>query len=393
MKSSSNLTASFVSACGLLLLSGLPSAAQSASNPAMNSADEVAWQFFIQVNARAGGSNALFETWASDTDTFKPNPQFPATAAPLALHEPAVPNAGRLALQRGGRVMPMIAPGAGVLEESRRNRESFDFIVQNNLYKLSGLRAAFGKTIAFPAAAMEVKANWMLVSKIPAFSGGKVTLADVPKLYHVNTGSDGQQYAFVSMHIISKAVPNWTWATFEHKFNPGRCDTLGCRDSFGAETGLVKPNATANKEYPDCVKTPALKAMIAAANWDPAFANYCLKGSQTDFTDDTGLDTRLGNSVTENGFVEQSSCITCHGRAAWNKTGAATTQAGFDNNGAPLGPIQPSWYFTFSAKAPIFEGMKGLSQVATSADFVWSIPFCAIDDSKNPVPPSRCSGK
>ena len=78
--------------------------------------------------------------------------------------------------------------------------------------------------------AIEVKANWMLVTDIPAFSLGRVTLADVPKLYHVNTGSDGQQYAFVSMHIISKAVPNWTWATFEHQFNPARCDIIGCRD-------------------------------------------------------------------------------------------------------------------------------------------------------------------
>src|ERR1700738_352160 len=59
--------------CGLLLLSGLPAAAQSTPNTAMNAPDQVAWQIFIQVNTRAGGSNATFETWASDTDTFQPN--------------------------------------------------------------------------------------------------------------------------------------------------------------------------------------------------------------------------------------------------------------------------------------------------------------------------------
>jgi len=379
--------------CGLFLLPHLPAAAQSTPNPAMTTPDQVAWQFFIQVNTRAGGNNALFETWASDTDTFKPNPQFPATAAPLALRQPVVPSLGRQALQRSGRLLPAIPPGQGVLEESRRNKESFDFIVQNNLFKVSGLRAAFGKTITFPVAAMEVKANWKLVTDIPAFTGGKVTLADVPRLYHVNTGSDGQQYAFVSMHIISKAVPNWTWATFEHKFNPGRCDILGCRDSFGAQTNPVSPNPSPNQGYPDCVKTPALMAMIAAANWDPVFANYCLKGSQTDFTDATGLDIRLGNSVTEDGFVDQSSCITCHGRAAWDNTGSATTGAGFDNNGAPLGPIQPNWYWSFSNQPPIFQGMGGLTQTATSADFIWSIPFCAFDDTQNPVQPSTCAGK
>ncbi|WP_426435986.1 hypothetical protein [Bradyrhizobium genosp. P] len=305
--------------CGLLMLPGLPAAAQSTPNPAMNSPDQLAWQFFIQVNTRAGGSNALFETWASDTDTFKVDPQFPTTPAPLALHEPAVPGLGRLALQRAGKLLPAIPPGKGALEESRRNKESFDFIVQNNLYKVTGLRAAFGKTISFPVGAMEIKANWMLVTDIPDFSLGKVTLADVPKLYHVNTGADGKQYAFVSMHIISKAVPNWTWATFEHKFNPSRCDIIGCRDSFGAQTSVVNPNPQPTQGYPDCVKTPALAAMIASADWDPAFANYCLKGSQTDFTDATGLDVRLGNSVTENTFVDQSSCMTCHGRAAWDK--------------------------------------------------------------------------
>ena len=62
--------------CGLLLLSGLPAAAQSTPNTAMNAPDQVAWQIFIQVNTRAGGSNATFETWASDTDTFQPNRSF-----------------------------------------------------------------------------------------------------------------------------------------------------------------------------------------------------------------------------------------------------------------------------------------------------------------------------
>jgi hypothetical protein len=376
----------------LSLLSSVHVLAQT-PNPALDAPDQLAWQFFIQVNTSAGGSNALFETWASDTDTFNPNPHFPATAAPLALHAPVVPAQGRLALQRGGRLLPAVPPGPGVLEESRRNRESFDFIVQNNLFKISGLRAAFGKTLSFPVAAMEVKANWQLVSDIPAFTNGRVALADVPKLYHVNTGADGKQYAFVSMHIISKAVPNWTWATFEHKFNPGRCDILGCKDSFGAVTQVVQPNRTPDQGYPDCVKTPALQAMISAANWDPAFANYCLKGSQTDFTDASGLDIRVGNSVTESGFVDQSSCMTCHGRAAFDRSGNATSQAGFDDNGAPLGPIQPNWYWNSNSQPPIFQGMSGLTRVGTSADFVWSIPFCAIDDTQNPVPPSNCAGK
>ena len=196
------------------------------------------------------------------------------------------------------------------------------------------------------------------------------------------------------MHVISKLVPNWTWATFEHQLNPGRCDILSCRDLFGAQTAVVPPNPEANAGYLACLKTQALTAMINAANWDPAFANYCLKGSQIDFIDSTGLAVRLGNSITESGFVQQASCMTCHGRAAFNTAGQATSGAGFDLNGAaPLGPIQPSWYWSYTASPPIFEGMPGLQQIATSADFVWSIPFCAIDDTQNPPAASNCASK
>jgi hypothetical protein len=377
---------------GSLALS-LVAFSQSTDNPAMNDPDQVAWRLFIQVNTAAGGSNALFETWASDTDTFKAAPQFPTTPSPLTPHAPVISSAGRLAIQEAGGLLPQIPPGPGVDEESRRNKDTFDFIVGNNLYKVSGLKAAFGKTLSFPINSIEVKANWMHVSDIPGFTLNRVALADVPKLFHVNKGSDGQQWAMVSMHVISKLVPNWTWATFENAFNPGRCDILSCIDNFGARTPVVSPNAQPNKGYPACTKTPALTALIAAAKWDPADVNYCLKGSQTDFTDNNGLDVRLGNSVTEDGFVNKSSCMTCHGRAAWDQNGHATSRAGFDANGAPLGPIDPSWYWSFNSKPPIYVGMPGLKRTATSADFVWSIPFCAFDDTVSPVKPSGCIGK
>lgn len=369
------------------------SAGQSTDNSALNSPDQVAWQLFIQVNTAAGGSNATFETWASDTDTFNMNPKFPTTPSSLAPHAPVVPKVGFLAIQQAGGLVPQIPPNPAFGEEARRNKTAFDFIINGNLYKVSGLRTAFGTSISFPTDAIEVKANWMPVSAVPAFTGNKVSLADVPKLYHVNTGSDGKQYAMVSMHLISKLVPNWTWATFEHTLNPGRCDILGCVDRFGAQTPVVPPNSQVNKGYAACIKSAPLKALIAAVKWDSAFENYCLKGSQTDFTDNTGLAVRLGNSVTENGFVNRSSCMTCHGRAAFDQNGQATSNAGFDVNGAPLGPIDPSWYWTFSSKPPIFVGMPGLKRVATSADFVWSIPFCAVDDTVTPPANSGCTGK
>ncbi len=367
--------------------------AQSATNPAMNAPDETAWRLFLQVNAAAGGSNALFETWASDTDTFRPDPQFPSSPSPLRLRPPVVGEQGRLALQRAGKLLPQVPPLAGSGEETRRNLDTFNFIVANKLYKRSGLKAAFGKTLSFPASSIEVKANWLPVADIPGFTLNRVAAADVARTFHVNTGADGRQYALVSMHVISKLVPNWTWATFENSYNRGRCDILGCIDNFGAQPALVKPAAQADKGYPACQKSPALASLIAVANWDPAFANYCLKGSQTDFTDSTGLSVRLGNSITERGFVAQSSCITCHSRSGWDAKGAATSSAGFDSNGAPLGPVNPAWFWSFTGQPPVFTGKPGLKQTATSSDFVWSLPFCAIDDSVNPPPPTPCTGK
>jgi hypothetical protein len=388
-------------AFGALLLHGPSALAQQVDpDPAVNNPDKIAWQIFIQVNCRAGGANAVFETFASDTDTFQPTPQFPAGPTTLALHAPILETMARDAALKNGVLLPAIPPDPNQTggEETRRNHAAFDFIVSNNLFKVSGLKAAFGKTLAFPIDAIEVKANWVPVDSLPQFTGNQVTVAQAPQFFHINTDSSGTKWALVAMHVISKQVPNWTWATFEHRFNPARCDIIGCRDAFGARATFVPPQPTRRRGYPDCAKTPALSDMLAKADIEPVYVNYCLKGSQTDFVDNSGLDIRLGNSITEDGFVPTSSCITCHGRANFDKTGQPNSVAGFINANvsppiAPLGPLLPTWYFTFNGQPPIVEGMPGLTRTATSADFVWSIPLCAIDDSQNPPATSACAGK
>ena len=345
-------------------------------NPAMNNPDQGSWQLFATVNAPAatpGNNNVLFETWAADGDTFRRTPVWPTTPSPTELSPPAL----SLFKPLPPGLLPRVVPGGG--EEVRRNKVTFDFIVNNNLYTRAGLRAAFaaGKTITLPINSIEVKANW-----VPAESVD-------PALYHVNTASDGKKYALVSMHVISKQLPNWTWATFEHQNNPGRCDYLGCVDNYGASVPYVAPEPASQfgRVYPSCAKTPAVLSLFATAKLDKVWQNYCLKGSQTEFTDTTGIPTLLGNSVTEEGFVNTSSCLGCHSRAAFDVLGRPTPQAGFldpaqnptlcpvpnqtINACSPNGTPNISWFW-------LNQGTPNQRRLFLQADFIWAIPFKAI---------------
>ncbi|WP_375414815.1 hypothetical protein [uncultured Bradyrhizobium sp.] len=368
-------------------------------DPALNNPDKLSWELFVQVTkpaATTGNNNVLFETWASDEDTFQQNPLFPgSTSPPVCATGPAVeaaaPPPGGPGVQLAGaspKILKVPAlqrlapprPGGqleatvGGSEEVRRNQATFNFIYCNKLYRQAGLKAAFaaGKPISFPTDSIEVKANWVPASSVEQL------------LYHVNTASDGKQYALVSMHIISKLVPNWTWATFEHRNNAGRCDFIGCRDDFGAKMPLVKAHGTTGQQYPACEKTDALKAMFNAAGLPALWQNYCLKGSQVDFTTATGVPTLLGNSVTENGFVNTSSCMSCHSRASVLASGEDAQGAGFidppvaalcpsgpNASCSPNGTPNPTWFWNNP-------GQPNQTMKAMQTDFIWAIPLAAV---------------
>jgi hypothetical protein len=418
-------------------------------NPAMTAPDMTAWQVFIQAVKPAGSAGTTFETWPSDADTFNKNAkpiapnaagavdgidqrppvipsifrgdlpaakahvaaaadaaadddlgaQTPASASQPPIFNPTPPGLaanGCDGTQKPSTYEPACDPGT--VEEVRRNPSAYNYIVRNNLNSRRGLMKAFkdNMTITFPTDSIEVKTNWIPVSLLPTYYPG------IPQnQFYLATdmvAGQQQQYALIAMHVISKLVPNWTWATFEHQGNRGRCDFLGCRDIFGATDTYVPP---ANKPdgsnqgtvYANCTKTNALLAMFRAARVNPAFNNYCLKGSQSDFTDNMGLAVRVGNSVTENGFVPQASCMTCHGSANINSRGRATTVFGFIGSGnqsnGQVGPINPLFYNSQSGGNAYYQGQTGLTRTAISADFVWSIPFCAYDDDT----PSHCASK
>ena len=246
------------------------------------------------------------------------------------------------------------------VEEVRRNKDAFDFIVSNKLYTQSGLKAAFasGKPISFPEGAIEVKANWVPVSGISDAS-----------LYHTNTASDGKTHACLDAYHL-KAGSELDLGHIQHRLNKGRCDFMGCRDNFGAVRQL-EPAKRRSAEPIRLARRPRLKQIFAGANLAALWENYCLKGSQTDFVTTTGVATLLGNSVTEKGFVSSSSCLTCHSRASVTSTGADAQGAGFIGSASPKGVPSPAWFWNNPGKA-------NQSLKAFQTDFVWAIPLPAI---------------
>jgi len=365
-------------------------------NVAMNCPDMFAWQKFAEVVAPAQGHNDLvfFQTWSSDPDTFQCPPADAATckADPTATGCPVWPelptkSAASVATQRSARTTPALATLAAhrqpdscltnpnhAQEIVYRDKATFDYIVENGLWYVEGVEQAFqnGLVYNFPVGAIEVKTNWYLLTEKQAKSGRYFTKSSPI----TKDGIEVEQvFGLVAMHLSTKDLPNWFWSTFEHIDNPGRCDFIGCHDSFGVVPGdQPARNAPLCQPYPPGTLTPALQKILAKVN--PIFQNYRLKGAMVDFTTPTGSPVLLGNSVTEAGFVPTASCMTCHSRAAVQGLAnppmglspypdvAGFTTTGQSFNGLP----DPNWYYSTN---------NPRHRWAVQTDFVWAIPFKA----------------
>ncbi|HXC57565.1 MAG TPA: hypothetical protein VNU97_19855 [Rhizomicrobium sp.] len=346
------------------------------------SPDRMAWEVFAQMVAPAGmpGAKAVaFETWASDADLYSATPRWPSRGSKLltrslaavaedrAVHALAAPGC----LPRDGAA-GNFPPGACIGEEVQHNRPVFDYILANGLYSKAGLVKAFagGKPIDFPGDAVVVKADWVLVSDILRWQPATYKTADaVRRAYYTNratlNGRSGE-YALAGLSVQSKQARDWVWSTFEQRSNPGRCDVIGCHDDFGAAAADVAPRPAANTDYGPCAKTPALRALLASRGSDPVWDNYCLKGTQVRFVTPTGQPTLLANSVIERMnkgvAVQQTSCITCHAYASFDRAGLPNFAAlqPPPKNGVPQPPP------TGAVQAALLQGYK-------QNDFLWGV--------------------
>jgi hypothetical protein len=287
----------------------------------------------------------VFETWASDADTFSKTPHWPAPSEPKKLQRSVL--AGMSSPHQGPIDVPCATPGNAavggfpstgtpapcIAEETKRNQPLYDYIVGNSLNTKAGLAAAYAKSfkVVMPTTAISVKGDWIPVTTLLQWIPSLGNLDTIHRLYYTAT-VDSVEYALASLHVSSRQNPNWVWGTFEHQKSPGRCDDIGCFDTFGATIPAVLPNRKAiNTQYGACPKTPRLKALMAQANLSPVWENYCLKATMVDYAAADGTPYALGNSVIErivgNGTVAASSCIACHVYASFGSTGAPTAAA------------------------------------------------------------------
>ena len=344
--------------------------------------DAFIWRLFTAFAAPAtkgSPSPVVFETWASDDDTFSTRPHWPVAGEPMRLHasvlqvmktlNPKEPPTNLRARTIDVPCKPPVGaavagfptsgtPAPCIGEQVMRNRPQFDYIVGNNLNTQAGLKAAYGKSfkVEMPLESIAIKGDWIPLTALLQWIPQLGDIASIRKLYYTATAGS-VEYALVAMHVSSRQNPNWVWGTFEHQMNPGRCDAIGCFDSFGARIPAVPPNRTAvNTQYGPCPKTQELETLMGDAHLSPVWENYCLKSTHVDYTAADGTPYVLGNSVIEgivgNGTVAASSCIACHGYASFGPSGKPTASAvamlPFNPTGNPIpGVLAGSLPFAF----------------------------------------------
>jgi hypothetical protein len=342
---------------------------------AVGAPDEYAWRLFVALNWPLGADGAVdprrrlgadgpvaWESWAGANAVFldhgaDPGPWPDATRTALA---PALrfesgslkdrPNLRRVV---AGRMEPVTDPlaDASRLTEIRLNRASFEYIRAAGLYSVEGQARAYDGAVevAFPAGAKQVKAKWRPVT---AAERGRYHTLEV-------TMADGSRrlYGLTALHVASKDLPSWFWATFEHVDNATLPDgdgwRLPSRDTFACGAG-----------HPDCNRAPAGIGLEGTV-WQ----HYRLRGTMTGFVAD-GAPARLANSELEAGMQESASCATCHARAAVARVGGRLErlpifQAGTDgvrDRRGFTGTPDPSWY-AGPAGEPLFRPL----------DAVWSL--------------------
>ncbi len=191
------------------------------------------------------------------------------------------------------------------LEEVVMNQSTFDYVVSNRLYNLNGQLAFYlsDSLMKFPTESVELKVKWRKIADTD-YEKARYHWQYVKTLNGKKITKD--LYGLVSIHITSRVLTKWFWATFEHIDNRGQ--------KHAGDDGWLLPSrdrfACDQPPY-DCERAP-VNIGLEGTKWE----YFLLRGTQTDYYDENGSASLLANSNVERGFQLSSSCITCHALAS-----------------------------------------------------------------------------
>lgn len=422
-----------------------PGGTPEAAMLALTNPHEFAWQLFLYLNrqARAGVAGqvdetktsiaqfdpdraVVWETWAlaSGLDiNFGVNPPVIVANKSEVFKNPATAPMAWDALDRGpgdvktlsppfkssplvvsrlnrllprSQIGPLIAPPGTDprSDETRMNRSTYETVLSEGLYSVEGLELAAEKAkasnaralVTFKPAAKEVKGRWIRLRQCDT----NPDCAEKAR-YHWRTVQTAagvtQVYGLISLHVITKDLPNWFWSDFGHidcEKPAGECAHPSVGADPPASTPLVDPTTKA---------TGGVRPETKDTKWQ----YYRLRGAQIDFVTSTGVPTILSNPVIEATF-QNSSCISCHSNAS----------VGIRSLASPVGTSLPLFAglkgvlnaesqeadigrpncqrFVNKAEEPFTVACPGVfddqsKTIYFQTDFLWSLPFRAFSAS------------
>lgn len=287
------------------------------SNYVLKHPDRFAWDLFRAVNWPAdttlliADTNKIlgdpgfvvWQTWKTGPEVYKADGSAPAAWLDKDFGLRSSQNFQQFSIK--ARLPDITSDPTFGLEEVVLNKDTYDYVVSNKLYNLNGQLAFYlsDAVMKFPTASIELKVKWR---KIPDtdYEKARNHWQYVRTLNGKDTTTD--LYGLVAIHITSRVLNKWFWATFEHIDNRGQKHAgddgwlLPSRDRFACDTPPY-----------DCEQAP-VNIGLEGTKWE----YFLLRGTQVDYYDEKGKASLLANSNVERGFQLSSSCITCHALAS-----------------------------------------------------------------------------
>lgn len=250
----------------------------------------------------------------------------------------------------------------------RGDRSYFDYVAHNpsghQLYNIQGQLAALADAnfaFQFPSDAIEVKASWKMLP--PGADTSRYWTA-IGVYYNHNHVLQVARIGLTGLHIISKALPNWFWSTFEQVDNPTKIyKWVNYKNQKGDPVG-VNPNfnsavAPVNQQW---------QQALAGTKWQ----YYALMDTQTEFVNASQQPILSSNTQMETYFQPNSSCISCHKLASVGPKENLRLQLFY--------PVLP---YTGNVDFKAVANQQYPGQVFKDMDFVWSLRNAQY---KKPVP-------